>query len=68
MAAMSEWERIKKEQGRAAAAAVPATSDAPAAPPSPRTSRVGSAFRWSDDSASPRSWDSASDLMPSRRC
>src|SRR6185503_13178071 len=47
MAAMSEWERIKKEQGRAAAAAVPATSDAPAAPPAPRTSRVGGAFRWS---------------------
>ena len=47
MAAMTEWERIKKEQGRAVAA-VPVTSDAPVeAPASPRTSQAEGRFRWS---------------------
>jgi methyl-accepting chemotaxis protein len=47
MAAMSEWERIKKEQGRAATAAAPATSDATVeAAASPRTSRAEHGPRW----------------------
>ena len=47
MAAMTEWERIKREQGRAAAAAVPVTSDPPVEPSPPRTSRSEGGFRWS---------------------
>src|SRR4029450_13043321 len=47
MAAMTEWERIKKEQG-GAVTAVPATSDATVeAPASPRTSSAEGRFRWS---------------------
>ena len=48
MAAMTQWERIKKEQGRAAAAAVRPASEAPVEPPpSPRASRAEGARWWS---------------------